>query len=147
LDERSGVARAAAAAHDLQLLYGDYRRRKDAMIKHARVVGLFGVLALAGCKDLPPPLASDLPQGGDAATAAFDQRVKARFPVGSDEGTLWAELVRERFVIRASEESPPTLIATQVQPQLYCRVDWTIYWHEDGVKIADIGAKYSQTCL
>jgi hypothetical protein len=108
---------------------------------------LFGGLTLVGCKGIPPPLAYDLPEGGYAATAAFDQRVRARFPVGSDEGPLRAELVRERFVIRVSEDSPPTFIATYEHADVACRVDWTIYWHEDGGRIIDIGARYSPTCL
>jgi hypothetical protein len=116
-------------------------------MRKAGIIPLFAALSLVACKVVPPPLAYDLPRDTDAATTAFDQRVKARFPVGSEEGALWAELVRERFVIRASQESPPTFIATAEQPELYCRVDWTIYWHEDGGKIVDIGARYSQTCL
>lgn len=95
----------------------------------------------------PPPLGYDLPEGASAASAAFDQRVKARFPVGSDEGALRAELVRERFVIRTTEDSPVTSIATYELPDAACRVDWTIQWREDAGRIVDINAKYSPTCL
>jgi hypothetical protein len=111
------------------------------------IVSLCAALALVACREVPPPLADDLPEGAYAATAAFDLRVKARFPVGSDEGTLRAELARERFVIRASDDSPPTFIATYEHPDVVCRVDWTIYWHVDGGRIADISAKYRPTCL
>jgi hypothetical protein len=111
------------------------------------IVALFGAIALAGCKDLPPPIGDDLPEGANAASAAFDQRVKARFPAGSDEGVLRAELVRERFVIRTSEDAPPTFIATYEHSDITCRVDWTIQWREDGGRIVDIGAKYLPTCL
>jgi hypothetical protein len=97
------------------------------------LVALFGAIALAGCKDMPPPIGDDLPE--------------ARFPAGSDEGVLRAELVRERFVIRTNEDSPPTFIATYEHSITTCRVDWTIQWREDGGRIVDIGAKYLPTCL
>lgn len=108
---------------------------------------LWATLGLAACAVAPPPIVYDLPEGAQAATAAFDQRVKARFPAGSDEAPLRAELVRQRFVIRASEDSPPTFIATYEHGDVSCRADWTIQWREDGGRIADIGAIYASTCL
>ena|ERR1700722_2367821 len=116
-------------------------------MRPAGIAALFGAIALVGCTDMPPPLAYDLPEGAYAATAAFDQRVKTRFPVGSDEAILRAELMRERFVIRASGDSSATIIATYEHADSTCRVDWTIQWREDAGKIVDIGAKYWPTCL
>jgi hypothetical protein len=112
----------------------------------------FGIIALLGvclvaCKDTPPPIARDLPEDAYAAIVAFDQRVKARFPVGSDEAALRAEVARERFVITTDRDSPTIFIATYEHNDFTCRVDWTIQWRADGGKIVDIGAKYWPTCL
>jgi hypothetical protein len=129
------------------MLTGDFGGSDRAGQKVPGIAALCGAIVLVGCTDMPPPLAYDLPEGAYAATAAFDQRVKSRFPVGSDDGALRAELVRERFVIRTSGDSPATFTATYEHGDSTCRVDWTIQWREDAGMIADIGAKYWPTCL
>ena len=42
----------------------------------------------------PPPIGQGLPSNIREAGAEFDRRVQARFPVGSDENELRAELAR-----------------------------------------------------
>ncbi len=82
----------------------------------------------------------------DESSAVFDQQVKARFPVGSDENALRLELVRERFVIKRDKESPFRFSATYGASELFCRRDWIIQWNVNAGKIADIGGKYWLTC-
>ena len=44
-----------------------------------------------------PPLVSDLPAKIDETTPAFAERIKARFPIGSDEAALIQQLKAEAF--------------------------------------------------
>src|ERR1700730_11500126 len=52
------------------------------------------VLDLSACTDSPPAIGSHLPGTFAVASDAFDQRVKARFPAGSNEAAFRAELAR-----------------------------------------------------
>jgi len=127
--------------------YGCEGTEGNNTLKQTSIVALLSAICLVGCTDMPPPIVYDLPEGASAATAAFDQRVKTRFPAGSDEAALRDELLREGFVIRASEDSPPIFVATYERGDSTCRVDWTIQWRADGGRIAELGAKYTPTCL
>jgi hypothetical protein len=84
------------------------------------------VLDLLACTDSPPAIGSHLPGSFAVASDAFDQRIKTRFPVGSDEAALRTELVRERFVITRDKDSR---------------------WSGADGKIATIGASYKEVCL
>jgi hypothetical protein len=55
------------------------------------------VLDLSACFDSPPAIGSHLPGTFAVASDALNQRVKERFPVGSGESALRAELKRERL--------------------------------------------------
>jgi hypothetical protein len=46
----------------------------------------------------PVPLTRDLPREGAAISAAFDTRVKARFPIGTPVAVMALELQREKFI-------------------------------------------------
>jgi hypothetical protein len=111
------------------------------------ITALVSVIGLLACSDMPPSIAKDL--HGDAYTisAALDQRAKARFPVGSSESVLRAELARERFVVRPRSDSDTSFMATYEHSDFTCRVDWTIHWRAEEGKIEDIGAKYWPTYL
>lgn len=115
-------------------------------MKRIRILATFTALGLFACADSPPTIGSHL--GGSAADAStvFDQQTKARFPVGSDENALRAELVRERFVIIRDKDSPFRFSATYSLSELFCRQDWSIRWDMNAGKIAAIGGKYWLTC-
>lgn len=56
------------------------------------------LLSLCGCSS-EPPLGAGLPKPAYADDYYFDGRLKLRFPVGSDEQKLIAELRAKRFAI------------------------------------------------
>jgi hypothetical protein len=96
---------------------------------------------------MPPPIAKDLRGDANAVSVALDQRAKTRFSVGSSEAALRAELIRERFVVRAKPDPGTGFIATYEHSDFTCRVDWTIQWRAEEGTIAEIGARYWPTCL
>jgi hypothetical protein len=116
-------------------------------MKPIGITALVSVIGLVACSDMPPTIAKDLHGDAYAISAALDQRAKARFPVGSDEAVLRAELARERFVVRAKPDPGTGFSATYEHSDFTCRVDWTILWRAEEGKIVDIGAKYWPTCL
>jgi|HubBroStandDraft_3_1064219.scaffolds.fasta_scaffold308701_2 hypothetical protein len=102
---------------------------------------------LAACAGSPPPIGAHLPGVIREASNAFDQRVKARFPIGSDEGALRQELAKQKFIIRRKPEAPFSFSATYTASELVCRADWDIRWSMFGGKIESIGAGFGETCL
>ena len=107
------------------------------------VVAAFTALCICACTQLPPPIARDLP-AGSVPDGAFDLQVKSRFPVGSGESNLVAELRLERFEVRYSS---PRSSATRDIGGIPCRRTWTISWTAPGGKIADVAGNYREICL
>jgi len=102
---------------------------------------------LAACADSPPPIDAHLPGVFKEASGAFDQRVKARFPIGSGERALCQEIVKQKFVISRKAESPFSFSARYTANELVCRADWDIRWSMFGGKIESIDAGFGETCL
>jgi hypothetical protein len=71
---------------------------------------------------------------------AFDARVQSRFPVGSSEVDLVAELGREKFQTVAQDQSVSRyrFEAFRDLPGLACRRDWRIMWNSVAGKISEI---------
>ncbi len=107
---------------------------------------MFAALGFSACADSTPTTGGHLGASAPDASEVFDQRVKARFSVGSDESALRAELVRKRFVIIRDKDSPTRFSATYSVSELFCRRDWIVRWNVNAGKIADIGGKYWLTC-
>jgi hypothetical protein len=103
--------------------------------------------ALSACAGAPPAIGSHLPGPFSAVSGAFDQRVKAQFPIGSDETALRAVLTQERFVIIRDRDSPFSFTARYGASELVCRADWTVRWSVFEGKIATIGGGYQEICL
>jgi hypothetical protein len=101
---------------------------------------------LTACAAWPPPIARNLP-AGDRSTS-FDKRVKERFPVGSDEEKMLAELRHEAFTIaRITTDSPRyQFAATYEAHDLRCKLHWTVYWSTESAKITSIAGDYSSIC-
>jgi len=118
-------------------------------MRHHIVLAALTALGLSACAASPPPIGRELPAVFADARPVFDKRVKERFPVGSDEGNLLAELRREAFTVR--EASDPLkhfrYSATYEAHQLACNVSWTIWWNAEKSKIIDIVGDYGATCL
>jgi hypothetical protein len=116
-------------------------------MKLYRILGLLMTLILPACADSPPAIGSHLPGTFSVAADAFDQRVKARFPIGSDEAALRTEMMQQRFVIARDKDSPFSFSAGYVANELICRADWVIRWSVFEGKVAAIGGSYEEICL
>ena len=116
-------------------------------LKYLQSLGLLVALGLSACMDAPPPIGGHLPGVFKEASDAFDQRVKQRFAIGTDEAVLRGELAREKFVVKRDPGSPFSFTATYTANELVCRADWRIGWSEFAGKIATIGADYAEICL
>ena len=86
--------------------------------------------------------------------ARFGQRVRERFPPGSSEAALVAELRREHFKIAPitwPAWSNPKGFTMQARYNgtyyLACEIDWTIEWRADAGRISVIDAGYGDVCL
>lgn len=106
-------------------------------------------ICLCACVDTPPPIAKGLPNKFADVPSAFDQRVKERFPLGSAESALVAELRREHFGIRERTEpnSPFHFSAAREVGDFVCKRRYEISWNASSGTIADVGSAFSVTCL
>jgi hypothetical protein len=115
-----------------------------------RSVGLSAaaVFSLAACTTKPPPIARGLPSNIQDARQAFSERVPTRFPVGSAETDLRAELQRQHFTIRtAGPYRAPYQFTAIVDSPGICRRTWVILWTAQTNQITRIAGDYSVTCL
>jgi hypothetical protein len=112
-------------------------------------LALLAALLLSACADSPPPIGRGGPRSVADVTPWFDTQVKQRFPVGSDDGSLRAELHREAFTITQAGDQATRypFTATYQAKEIVCRERWTIRWGSEQGKITDISAEWSQTCL
>ena len=104
------------------------------------------ILLLTACSRAPP-LGRELPRNFDTSSTYFDQRVKQRFPIGSDEAKLVVELRKEGFDITLGPSLPHQHSATYETHDLACRESWTVDWAGSQEKITDIEGQYRQVCL
>jgi hypothetical protein len=108
-------------------------------------------LTLSACSTPRPPLGRNLPSNFAAANLAFDERIRARFPVGSPEALLRGELGAEHF--RISQQTPAASSGYQFIAQHgsgifpACDLTWMVLWSADAGRITRIGASYYATCL
>jgi hypothetical protein len=109
----------------------------------------FGALLLSACGDGAPVIGRDLPRSWSDRTPYFDNRVKQRFPIGSDETKLLEELRNERFSISDIHDPSRhfTFSALYEHSDLACRETWMISWRADHGKVANIQGNYRQVCL
>jgi len=120
------------------------------------MLGNIGVLALAllflsACVDSPPAIGGSLDGpliGIDPLIGIeFDRAVKARFPVGSSDASLRAELMKERFIVSQDSVEPAEFVARYEVRALECRTHWTIVWSVYESKIASERTGYRRDCL
>jgi hypothetical protein len=116
-------------------------------MKLQRILAILITLILSACADSPPAIGSHLPGSFSVTSDAFDQRLKARFPVGSDEAALREAMMQQRFVITRDTDSPFSFSAKYVANELVCRADWVIRWSVFEGKVAAIGGSYKEICL
>jgi hypothetical protein len=115
-----------------------------------RIVAAAVLCCAAGCSDSPVPLTTTLDGSREARTAEFDRRIGERFPVGSPEAVLLAELgrqgfsVEDRYVPAGFEHG-----ALRQEHDIVCVNNFEIYWRTDeAARIAAVkGVAYWPTCL
>jgi hypothetical protein len=112
-------------------------------------LAVFAAFLLCACAHRPPPIGRGGPRAATEVTSWFDTRVKQRFPVGSEEEKLRAELHREAF--RIDEANDPAaryrFTASYQANGLACTVRWHIRWNSEQGRITDVAAEWGQTCL
>ena len=106
------------------------------------------ITSVAGCSERPPPIGRDLPVSF-GYTPYFNNRVLRRFPAGSEETKLLAELRREHFTVTEIQDrsSRDRLSATSETDDLACKDVWTIAWTAEQGKIKVIWAESRALCL
>lgn len=123
---------------------------------HSRAVAMLLSLILilittsvAGCSGRPPPIGRELPISF-GYTPYFNTRVLQRFPAGSEESKLLAELHREHFTVTENHDrsSRYRLSATyETGDGLACKNVWTIEWTTEQEKIKEIWGEARDLCL
>jgi hypothetical protein len=117
------------------------------MHRHMSFVAI-ATLSLSACYVTVPPIAQGGPKNVELVTPYFDDQVKRRFPAGSDEKHLRAELHRESFKISETNDPHAGYQSTATyQEDGVCKVSWTVRWNADQGKIINTTAAYTQTCL
>ena len=117
----------------------------DSLALRRIVIVIATVTALSACSEQPPPIA----QGLSRDTPTFNERLKNRFPVTSDEHKLTSELLRERFSV-TEINNPATLYRHLAQYEAHdfvCKDVWTVLWSAEAGKITKIEGKTGSICL
>lgn len=106
-------------------------------------------IGLSACQGTRPAIAKNLPGGTwHDVSSAFNARVQSRFPIGSSEADMLAELRREKFMISTDKsDSRYQFSALRDLPGFPCRLSWTIQWGSDAGKISEIHGAHGGSCL
>ena len=118
------------------------------MMRRDAVLAVLVGLSLGACSSDPPPIGRGLPTNTRDAGVAFRERVSERFPVGSSESDLLAELHREHFAISPAHplRAPYQFTALVDHPGI-CRFRWIISWSAADNRITASEGSYSAVCL
>ena len=108
---------------------------------------------LSGCVTAPR-MSAHTPFTLNETSARFEERIRARFPIGSSEVALTRELRSEHFKIGSfdvpAQSNPEGFTSQAIYNGSYyvaCEIDWHVWWRADGGRIAVISASYGDTCL
>ena len=120
------------------------------MHRYVRIATLCAALLLPACMTRPPPpIARDLSPKPDEARSQFDERIRQRFPTGSDEAGLLAELRKEGFKIWYRND-PADKYGSHAEYEggrFPCDHHWSVSWTASAGKITDIASYYQTVCL
>ena len=106
-------------------------------------------ICLSACQGAPPIGAALHGRTWAEASSIFSTRVQSRFPVGSSEADMLAELHRERFKTQTFDRTTSRyqFQAMNDRPGLPCRISWVVDWNSDAGRITEIAGEYRGTCL
>lgn len=84
-----------------------------------------------------------------AGERELNERVRTRFPPGSSEAAMIAELHRQGFRTDPIERDERGLwhSATFERHDLVCIIIWSVRWRSQGQRITEIWAVYGGQCL
>ena len=81
--------------------------------------------ALMGCSKTPPEICRDLPPDSLQGKQLLQARLEERFPEGTEEAALWAELDRQGFMMMGTIEEPVAFFSSGgFPPEWGCNVGW-----------------------
>lgn len=86
-----------------------------------------------------PEIARDLPATYAEGEQVFDERLKARFPVGTPESTIVQELERQGFTVHDGQHGR---FATFMEKKLIVSNVWNIGWDVENGTISKIWGVY-----
>jgi hypothetical protein len=96
---------------------------------------------LSGCNPVRPEIGRDLPEDVTQAERIFDARVKARFPVGTDERRLLSELQRQGF--RPSPNFGDGIRdASFYRDEFVTKTVWSVRWRANAGHVVEIWGVY-----
>ncbi len=131
------------------------------MIRMRAFFVAMAAVSLCGCQTTPP-IGKGLAGDDRAADVQFNERVKQRFPEGSQESALVAELQLEKFVIQPITTDTPRYSKTHVDWQFMARYPkgyempltsatgcrhWDVFWRAEDGKIVAIHGRFSEGCI
>jgi hypothetical protein len=130
---------------------GDAPRRSNSSsgLLRRTILAAGAAVLLCACATPTPPIAHGLPRMF-GPSSDFDVRIKQRFPVGSSEGELVAELHAEKFALTEMHDpsSEYRRMAHFEAQNFPCKESWTVRWAADRGKITDIeGRNSGDLCL
>jgi hypothetical protein len=118
-------------------------------LRGGTILAVLCAMVVSACSSPTPSLGRGLPRAF-GPTSAFDARIKERFPVGSEESRLLAELHGERFATTETQDlsKPYRFSALYVAQSIACRETWKIQWNAERGRIVGIEGWYSgELCL
>ena len=106
-------------------------------------VGALAGLAFFGVWESSPAIGKGLPGNIADAQRVFDDRIRARFPVGSPESDLKSVLAAQEFKL-----DPGAGVATRIGGLNFpCDTRWIVVWKGDAQhRLAQVSGRYGLIC-
>ena len=112
-------------------------------MRRTMLLAILIVPVLVACGTAPPKLAKGLPGSNGSPYPEWDQRVRERFPVGSDERVLLTELRREHFTFDPTTAGHASYSSSNIA----CTQHWGVRWAAQDGRITQINGEHSVACL
>lgn len=89
----------------------------------------------------PPVIGRDLPSNYAEGEKVFNDRVKAKFPIGMSEAELLKELRRQGFSVWSDPDKADFKMATVTRGLIFRNL-WSVRWRTKANQIEDIWGVY-----